>query len=687
MQRLKCFNFPAERTVPASAMPPRLPLIAAGRRGPWRAIANGPTKNSLCSICYAAARNRPQSRRPAEVSRPNRLSSRRKESTLATESTPAGTIDEIPDLKEALLDLQKHYRSYVNISRLQLALRGLEQTPGDETIRIGIFGLAGNATTSASVRQLVRVLVADPLKEEEEWEKSLTALEAGKPLLLRIENGHGGAGHPTIQNRLLQEVAISSPTLSSHRLELLVLDTDLIPQDLSSQNGSLAEGILVPTVDIPIASGRYSPITTPVHKAIVLGDGILGAASLLNIPLDVHADSILPAANIPGFARGVSQEVPVKLIDIDLAEDALATFRQSLDNAIKYEQEWFESGVPELLDFIKAGTQEATDGSRKAPLLALIRSILEDGLAKVQYEESQRLAALLTSRVSSPEQSSLQKDLKTWAERAHTELREQLDIAFAGRRWRKLGWWKLFWRVDDVSMLTFDILQQRFLTEAEKELIFLAGQIHQAGIFKAKVESNGPPAHWAFQEIPDHRPSDTVAVGSLQGPLKFKSLMDTPQDDGSPAIKPHPWPMSIPTTRTLLATETVPALQALAQKLVFQTLSTSSFASIFGGLIYVSTLSASLYEAGAFAALGIVWSLRNMQKKWEAARSFWEQEVREEGRKAVRSVEGVVGHVLAEPDRSTVEGAEELKEARKAFEKAQRALEALPGARDVKYEK
>ena len=48
------------------------------------------------------------------------------------------------------------------------------------------------------------------------------------------------------------------------------------------------------------------------------------------------------------------------------------------------------------------------------------------------------------------------------------------------------------------------------------------------------------------------------------------------------------------------------------------------------------TQSTGLYEAGAFAALGIIWSLRRMQKKWEAARSFWENEVREEGKKAVR---------------------------------------------------
>jgi hypothetical protein len=109
------------------------------------------------------------------------------------------------------------------------------------------------------------------------------------------------------------------------------------------------------------------------------------------------------------------------------------------------------------------------------------------------------------------------------------------------------------------------------------------------------------------------------------------------------------WPLNIPLTRSYLTTDTVPALQALAQKLVLQTLTTSSFVSAFAALTYVSTLSTGLYEAGAVAAVGIVWSLRRMQGKWETARKFWEGEVREEGRKAVRSVEGIVGEALRPP--------------------------------------
>jgi hypothetical protein len=62
--------------------------------------------------------------------------------------------------------------------------------------------------------------------------------------------------------------------------------------------------------------------------------------------------------------------------------------------------------------------------------------------------------------------------------------------------------------------------------------------------------------------------------------------------------------------------------------------------------LYLSSFASTLYEAGAVAALGIVYSLGRMQRKWEAARSFWEGEVREEGRKAVRGAEESVAAVL-----------------------------------------
>lgn len=68
-----------------------------------------------------------------------------------------------------------------------------------------------------------------------------------------------------------------------------------------------------------------------------------------------------------------------------------------------------------------------------------------------------------------------------------------------------------------------------------------------------------------------------------------------------------------------------------------------------------------------------------MQKQWETAREFWEGEVREEGRKAVRGVETVVGDALKQTrsPKDAVEGREELTRAKGLVERAQEILGKL----------
>jgi hypothetical protein len=195
-------------------------------------------------------------------------------------------------------------------------------------------------------------------------------------------------------------------------------------------------------------------------------------------------------------------------------------------------------------------------------------------------------------------------------------------VAFSGRRWRKLGWWKLFGRVDDVGTLSSEMLTQCFLPEAQKRIIYLAGRINEAITIETKPKVPQRPQRLALNA---KRPPESELRGR--------------------------WPTQIASTRNYLLEESVPAFQALAQRLVAQTLGTTALASSLAGLVYLSSFGA--YEAAAIAALGIVWSMRRMQNKWETARSFWEGEVREEGRKAVRSVEVEMSTVLESADRPT----------------------------------
>ena len=85
----------------------------------------------------------------------------------------------------ASLDRLKDIASdYVNQSRLQLALRGLETSR--PTVRIGLLGLGRDGDVAA--RKLARVLLADALSDEGQWEKMLKLpSQDGKPLLLRYD--------------------------------------------------------------------------------------------------------------------------------------------------------------------------------------------------------------------------------------------------------------------------------------------------------------------------------------------------------------------------------------------------------------------------------------------------------------------------------------------------------------------
>lgn len=85
----------------------------------------------------------------------------------------------------ASLDRLKDTASdYVNQSRLQLALRGLETSR--PTVRIGLLGLGQDGHVAA--RKLARVLLADALGDEGQWEKLLQQpSHDGKPLLLRYD--------------------------------------------------------------------------------------------------------------------------------------------------------------------------------------------------------------------------------------------------------------------------------------------------------------------------------------------------------------------------------------------------------------------------------------------------------------------------------------------------------------------
>ncbi|OBT49683.1 hypothetical protein VE04_10108, partial [Pseudogymnoascus sp. 24MN13] len=595
-------------------MPPRLPRLAPGRLRLAR-TDNLLPKTSKCLLCQfnaaptaAGGGGRQVPRRREQTGIAAMPRARRGLSTATAtaveeediETKPLTPKQAVAELEKALSDLEKHAVGYVNLPRLRLSLRGVEQQGGQEVIRVAVIALAGQGKSTAKSRELIRLLLADPLKAEEEWERSL--MGTGDPVLLRISHRSGGNVEGGFKNRLVKEVQVSSATLNDHYLEILVIDGDVLTESEEGTAG-LTENVLVPNIQIPASFGaHYSPITAPVHKALDVGDGILGAASLLRLPT-MEGDLIQTAVDLPSGIHDADATTQFHSVDVSLGTSALTAFREDVGNALAYEHQWTASGLPALRDWVISGSP---------PLHSLIRSLLSSTEEKIHYREASALSAALSARVSSSTTQSLQRDLDEWAEAAHTELRDQLDLAFSGRRWRALAWWKLFWRVDDVSAITSDILASRFLTGAEQEVIYIAGKIDAAGVLGGAKTPLPSGKNWAYKDAPLIRdPEEEVPLGIAPEAAAPRvrdviPVIETPLDGpiATPAIKAHPWPLHIPLTRSYIATTSIPRLQALAQKLVAQTLGTTVFSSVFAGLIYVSNLSVGIYEAGAVAALG-----------------------------------------------------------------------------------
>jgi hypothetical protein len=510
----------------------------------------------------------------------------------------------------------------------------------------------------------------------------VTCIEEERGTVANRETRFGDETDIPASNPLLKTILAPSRVLEQNNLEVLVASLNFATASPSKDAGNATqEALLVPTLETPTSSsGRFSHVTYPVHKTILLGNG---AESLIDYGRFIGSlsDSELPpntvkiAVNLPS-PEATAPEEPDKAvlpINLDLAEKSLAKFRESLSNATVYEQGWFKSGLPSIQDWLVAGTTSAQEDGLKPAVQALVTSLLTSTIHQISLSTAEAIkSASQVSNVDEATRLSLSKSLDIWAESAHTELRDQLDIAFSSAHWSRLKWWKLFWRVDDVGMISSEVLERRWLIDAEKNLVFLAGRVVGAGLANASTISapSGPGIPAKNPKKDESLPTPTL--GEL-----MKTDIDA-KDQGAitPLRELKPWPMSIPLTRMHLAKTTIPSLQALSQKLLLQTLSTVSLSTAISALAFVTVSSTSVFEAGAVAAFGLVLSLKRLQSRWEGAREFWEGELREEGRKALMSTEEDFRRAL-DVKKGVVdkEVLEDLKSARGAVERAVEVLQ------------
>ena len=464
----------------------------------------------------------------------------------------------------------------------------------------------------------------------------------------------------TIYGDPLPTISVPSSVLKKGNLEILI--SSIGPEAVSSAGSDAdvvtADSIFVPT--IPVRSSQHqtdhNTIRYPVHRTLVCGsgvDGILAYGGLVSrAALKKGEGSVFASIELPVGNR-YKYNGPVAFVDIDAATAALGKFRESVENASDYERGWNHSGVQNVLEWLLS--TERSDRALDPDLERLIASFLDTAEESVHAQEAKKLADREAQTVPDKVRSILDLVVSAWAERAHTELRQSLEEGFSSKRWGGLAWWKLFWRVDDVGMITSEILKLSYLRRAERECIWTSGRLQQAGLLNQTQESTVSPSKTRIEEAAQETDND-----------KSRTTSSSPE---------APWPTQISRSRDQLVRVNAPSLQALAQRLVLYSISTTTLTSAISVLSYVSFPTASVYESCTLAALGLIYSLRRQQKRWAPARTLWEDEVRETGRTSLKETEEELrtsirqGGKPVEPlENNSEEQVEKIKKARRALE-------------------
>ena len=375
---------------------------------------------------------------------------------------------------------------------------------------------------------------------------------------------------------------------------------------------------------------------------------------------------------------GIGQANPISPINLSLAEVAVESLRNSLDKSFEFEHAWFDSGLP----IISTWLSEGADSSHplKPSVQRLIGVIINDTTTAIAKDTATQTLEAKSATISPSTRQIIDQGISTWAENAHTELRDRLSAAFVSKSWKRLKWYKLFFRVDDVSAIHTDILQRAWLVDAEKEMIWMHGRIQQSGLL------GGPKLQPPPQLNPDAEDeSDEESVFGEKprqltvGDVVTKDIPPFDTDDGDRPLSAQPYPPLIAMARGQLTRITVPTMQSLAQSLVLQSASTTILSTGISALLYVSISATSVYEAGVIAALGTVWSLRRLQSRWEGARREWKATIKEEGRRVLQVAEGECREAVREGGYVEVDeaGVEDKRGALEAVEKVRGALRTV----------
>ncbi|RMZ89984.1 hypothetical protein DV736_g2775, partial [Chaetothyriales sp. CBS 134916] len=606
----------------------------------------------------------------------------RNASTL-TSATAINAPDSVParykDLYAALATVRHTASPFVSLSRLQLAQQGL-QSPTPK-FRIAVLGLDAQDTA----RRLVRLLLADALEQEALWEKEFAGKDAEQGVLLAY--GQTPSTDLPSPRTAVPTVYIPSPLLANSNLEILVISINSLRN--GTERVAVPSGtILDPNIHTPTAaSGRHTVISQPVHASLIVANGLdefLASSDLLahvDFSSQDEKDSVSIAVELS--RSGLRTSASVLIVDLTKAEEGLAAIRGSLSETPRYAHEWKDSGMLQVSKWFADVSALSTEDRLPESVRRLISTILASASRNIDRQSAPLLAE--TSSLSLATRTNLEAAVDEFSRSAHQELQSGLASAWSSRNWRKLAWYKLFWRVDDVGLITTDLISNAWLPRTERAVYQLSGRMTQVGIspvdsFPLVSDDGTPQAERAVttnQPVAAVQPQFAVIAPATAEPLIIRTSAST---DVARTSTPSTQPLSkvISNIRSVAIDRAVNDLTSIAQQLLLRTLSISGLTAGLSGLTYLS-LTSSLYEAGTIFALGTAFALYRMQGGWLQATKALEEGLFEEGRNVIQHLVNRMRQLVYKSDETPAADAEiqKLKDAKISVNQAQEALSNL----------
>jgi hypothetical protein len=609
---------------------------------------------------------------------------KRNASTLIS-STAINATKTIPArnkaLYESLNDVKRKAYAQVNLSRLQLAIQSLEtESP---TTRVAVLGL--NVSTTA--RQLVRLLLADALMPEQRWEKQLLSEseDLSRGLLIR----YGESPSPSLQqaHQALPTLLVPASVLQNTNIEILVssVNAPAARGGLVSRTITTSDAFLSPAIGTPTnANGRQTMINQPVHKSLVVAkdlNELIWVAKLLasaEFSSESEAQMVDVLVNLEG-ATGKQIEKTM-VIDAQKAEAGLTAIRSSLEKAITYEHNWLDSGMPILSRWLTLVSAK-DNTTLSAPVKNLITSLLDSITSTIETQSKEAVRSAELEGISENTRATLESAIRDFSYSAHAELQSGLATAWSSRNWRKLAWYKLFWRVDDVSLIVNDLVSNAWLPRTEKAVYEISGRLLQAGIRPSGFEMPAEVNVMAVEE-PAMASIEPLAVASAVdgGPPTMAPIPGAPDTvPRQPPLSPPPLASAISTARQAFLSRVVTELTFSAQQIVLKALTISGLSAGLSSLAFFSITTGSLYESATIFAFGTAYALRKMQSDWQAQCKELEDGLLDAGRTVLRQTEEKMRELVRDGGRVSEDSIESKarNEASQAVEKAKQALQKL----------